>query len=92
MRNQGYSFIILMGLFLTIIGCGSDDKKSNSSQVCCQDMSDAGFSECTCGPQGTTSASGITMTMSVSGSSCTVATTYGSSTDTYSGKVVSTCN
>ncbi len=85
MRYKSFSFIILTGLLAAISGCGSDDKKSNSSQVCCVETDDAGAgSMCTCGPQGTTSAAGITMTITVNGSSCTVSDSSGS----YTGKVV----
>jgi hypothetical protein len=90
MGYKGISFIILTGILTTISGCGSDDKKS-SAQVCCQEQGDASLiNMCMCGAEGTTSGNGGSMTITVSGSSCTLKLSGGGTADyTYSGKVVS---
>lgn len=73
MRSRGNTIAVLLGLFVTAGGCGGNSSGNNPPQVCCNEADDAGLlTTCICGPQGTQSAGGITLTIAVNGSSCTV--------------------
>ena len=79
-------FALLLGASL---GCSSGSSGGGSSRVCCNETDDAGggFSQCLCGPEGTNSAMGFTVTITVTGSSCSVSGSFGN----FTGAVVGSC-
>ena len=81
--------VLLIGL---VAACSSSSSGGSSgARTCCSSSDDAGLTECVCQPEGMVSASGISSTLTVSGSSCMVSTTYNGMTSNLSGSVVSSC-
>jgi hypothetical protein len=80
--------VLLVGL---VGACSSSNGGGSGAQTCCSSADDGGLSSCACQPQGMVSQGGLTSTLTVNGSSCTVSTTFNGSTTSLSGSVVSSC-
>jgi hypothetical protein len=81
--------VLLVGL---VGACSSSSSGSGSgAKTCCSSMDDSGVSTCVCQPEGMYSQGGLSSTLTVSGSSCSVSTTYNGSTSNLSGSVVPSC-
>ncbi len=80
--------VVLVGL---VGACSSSSSGGSGARTCCSSMDDAGVSTCICQPEGSFSQGGLSSTLTVSGSSCTVSTTYNGTTSNLSGSVVPSC-
>ncbi len=87
-RTTSAWVVLLVGL---VGACSSSSSGSSGARTCCSSSDDGGLSICACQPEGSFSQGGLSSTLTVSGSSCTVSTTYNGMTSTLSGSVVSDC-
>jgi hypothetical protein len=90
MKRMTSAWVVLL---VGLVGACSSSSSSGGSggRTCCSSMDDSGISICACQPEGAFSQGGLSSTLTVSGSSCMVSTTYNSMTSTLSGSVVPDC-